>query len=130
MNIGIIYFRKKLDFNRLFIFDIVPQIIYIIVVIPLVFILRNVWALVWASVISGLVGCVISYIMHPYRPHLDFHINKAKELFNFGKWILGSSIIEIIRNQGITIFVGKFLGIAMLGFFNRLSHFQQDYFNN
>ena len=59
MNIGIIYFRKKLDFKKQFIFNIVPQIIYIIVVIPLAFILRNVWALVWASVIGGLVGCVI-----------------------------------------------------------------------
>jgi O-antigen/teichoic acid export membrane protein len=128
MNIGIIYFRKKLDFKRLFIFNIVPQIIYIIVVIPLAFTLRNVWALVWASVISGLVGCVISYIMHPYRPHLDFNINKAKELFNFGKWILGSSIIEIIRNQGITMFVGKFLGIPMLGFFNRAEAFSTGLF--
>ncbi|MCJ7790053.1 MAG: lipopolysaccharide biosynthesis protein [Candidatus Atribacteria bacterium] len=123
MNIGIIYFRKKLDFKRQFIFNIVPQIIYIIVVIPLAFILRNVWALVWASVIGGLVGCVISYIMHPYRPHLDFNINKAGELFNFGKWILGSSIIVIIRNQGITMFVGKFLGIPILGFFNRAEAF-------
>jgi len=122
-NIGIIYFRKNLDFKRQFIFNIVPQIIYIIVVIPLAFILRNVWALVWASVVRGLVVCVISYIMHPYRPHLDFNINKAKELFNFGKWILGSSIIVIIRSQGITMFVGKFLGIPTLGFYNRAEVF-------
>lgn len=128
MNIGIIYFRKKLDFKRVFIFNIVPQIIYIIVVIPLAFILRNVWALVWASVVRGLVSCIISYIMHPYRPHLDFNINKAKELFNFGKWILGSSIIKIIRNQGITMFVGKFLGIPKLGFFNRAGTFSTGLF--
>jgi O-antigen/teichoic acid export membrane protein len=127
-NIGIIYFRKKLDFKRQFIFNIVPQIIYIIVVIPLAFVLRNVWALVWASVVRGLAVCAISYIMHPYRPHLDFNINKAKDLFNFGKWILGSSIIVIIRNQGITMFVGKFLGISVLGFFNRAGAFSTTLF--
>jgi len=127
-NIGIIYFRKKLDFKKQFIFNIVPQIIYIIVVIPLAFILRNVWALVWASVVRGLVVCVISYIMHPYRPRLDFNINKAKELFNFGKWILGSSIIVIIRSQGITMFVGKFLGIPTLGFYNRAGAFSTGLF--
>jgi O-antigen/teichoic acid export membrane protein len=127
-NIGIIYFRKKLDFKKQFIFNIVPQIIYIIVVIPLAFISRNVWALVWANVVRGLVVCVISYIMHPYRPHLDFNINKAKELFNFGKWILGSSIIVIIKNQGITMFVGKFLGIPMLGFYNRAGAFSTGLF--
>ncbi|TFB09332.1 lipopolysaccharide biosynthesis protein [Candidatus Atribacteria bacterium MT.SAG.1] len=122
-NIGIIYFRKKLDFKRQFIFNIIPQVIYIIVVIPLAFILRNVWALVWANVVRGLAVCAISYIMHPYRPRLDFNINKAKELFNFGKWILGSSIIVMVRQQGITMFVGKFLGIPMLGFYNRAEAF-------
>jgi len=127
-NIGIIYFRKKLDFKRQFIFNIVPQIIYIIVVIPLAFILRNVWALVWASVAKSLVDCAISYIMHPYRPRLDFNINKAKELFNFGKWILGQSIVVIITHQGITMFVGKFLGIPMLGFYNRAEAFSTGIF--
>jgi len=122
-NIGIIYFRKRLDFKRQFIFNIVPQIIYIIVVIPLAFILRNVWALVCANVVRGLVVCIISYIMHPYRPRLDFNIIKAKELFNFGKWILGQSIIVIITQQGITMFVGKFLGIPVLGFYNRAGAF-------
>ena len=128
MNIGIIYFRKRLDFKKQLIFNIVPQIIYIILVIPLAFILRNVWALVWASVMGGLAGCVISYIMHPYRPHLDFNINKAKELFNFGKWILGQSIIVIITHQGITMFVGKFLGIPVLGFYNRAEAFSTGIF--
>ena len=127
-NIGIIYFRKKLDFKRQFVFNIVPQIIYIIVVIPLAFILRNVWALVCANVVRGLVVCVISYIMHSYRPHLDFNIIKAKELFNFGKWILGQSIIVIIRKQGITMFVGKFLGIPILGFYNRAGAFSTGLF--
>ena len=127
-NIGIIYFRKKLDFKRVFIFNIVPQIIYIIVVIPLAFILRNVWALVWANVVISLAVCVISYIMHPYRPRLDFSINKAGELFNFGKWILGHSIIVIIRNQGSTMFVGKFLGIPVLGFYNRAEAFSTGLF--
>jgi len=122
-NIGIIYFRKKLDFKKQFVFNVVPQIIYIIVVIPLAFILRNVWALVWASVVRGLVVCVISYIMHPYRPRLDFNIIKAGELFNFGKWILGQSIIVIITQQGITMFVGKFLGMPLLGFYNRAGAF-------
>jgi len=122
-NIGIVYFRKKLDFKRQSIFTTLPLIIYIVVVVPLAFILKNVWALVWASVAKEIVVCIISYIMHPYRPHLDFGIKKAKELFNFGKWILGSSLIVMIRKQGITMFVGKLLGIPVLGFYNRAEAF-------
>ena len=122
-NIGVVYFRKKLDFKKQFIFITVPSIIYVAVVIPLAFILKNVWALVWASIVREIVGCIISYIMHHYRPRLDFGIKKAKELFNFGKWILGNSLIVMIRQQGITMFVGRLLGIPILGFYNRAEAF-------
>lgn len=122
-NIGVVYFRKKLDFKKQFIFITVPLIIYVVVVIPLAFILKNVWALVWASIVREIVVCIISYIMHHYRPRLDFGIKKAKELFNFGKWILGNSLIVMIRKQGITMFVGKLLGIPVLGFYNRAEAF-------
>jgi len=122
-NIGVIYFKKNLDFHKQFIIEIVPVMAYICVVIPLAFSLRNVWALVWASLTTNITTCCISYVMHPYRPRLDFSIKKAKNLFNFGKWILGSSILVMVKQQGIVMFIGKFLGIPILGFYNRARAF-------
>ncbi|MBA7683971.1 hypothetical protein ES703_92359 [subsurface metagenome] len=127
-NVGVIYFRKNLDFHKQFVLETVPLMANILVVIPLAFILRNVWALVWASVATGIVTCVISYVIHPYRPRLEFEIKKAKELFNFGKWILGNSIIVIVREQGVTMFVGKLLGMSILGFYNRAGVFSKTLF--
>lgn len=122
-NIGVVYFRKNLDFHKQFVLEIVPLAAYIAVVIPLAFSLRNVWALVWASLVTSMATCMISYIMHPYRPRLDLNLEKAKILFNFGKWIFGASILVMIREQGITMFVGKLLGISILGFYNRAGAF-------
>jgi len=122
-NIGVVYFRKNLDFKKQFVLEIVPLIAYICVVIPLAFSLRNVWALVWASIASSMTVCLLSYVIHSYKPHLEFKIKKAVELFNFGKWILGASILVMIRQQGMTMFVGKFLGIPILGFYNRAGAF-------
>jgi len=50
---------------------------------------------------------------------METHCKKEKfiELFGFGKWILGSSILVFIVNQGDDIFVGKMLGAAALGFY-------------
>lgn len=122
-NIGVVYFRKNLDFQKQFVIEVVPLIAYIGVVIPLAFSLRNVWALAWASLVQTASLCLVSYTMHPYRPRFDFSIKKARDLFNFGKWILGASIIVMIREQGMTMFVGKFLGIPILGFYNRSGAF-------
>ena len=122
-NVGIVYFRKHLDFKKQSIFIIIPVIIYVVVVIPLAFILKNVWALVWASLAKEMVVCMISYIMHPYRPILDFNTKKIKKLVNFGKWIFGNSIIAMIRKQGIALLVGKLFGMAILGFYDRAEAF-------
>ena len=127
-NIGVVYFRKNLDFHKQFILEIVPSITSILVVIPLAFLLRNVWALVAAGLTISITTCLISYIMHPFRPRLEFKIKKAKELFNFGKWILGNSIIVMVREQGITMFVGKLLGMSILGFYNRAGVFSKTLF--
>jgi len=122
-NVGVVYFRKNLDFRKQFYLDIVPLTAYICVIIPLAYYLRNVWALVLAYLVSACVNCIVSYVMHPYRPRFDFCIEKARSLFSFGKWILGLSILGMIRQQGMTMFVGRVLGIPMLGFYNRAGAF-------
>ena len=122
-NIGVVYFKKNLDFKKQFVMEIVPLIAYVCVVIPLAFSLGNVWALVSASLMTSLATCFISYVMHHYRPRLDFSIKRVGNLFNFGKWILGTSILVMIKQQGMTMFVGKFFGIPILGFYNRAGVF-------
>ena len=128
-NIGVIYFRKNLDFKKQFVLDIIPLAANVIIVIPLVLILRNVWALVWTNLANSAIVCIISYILHPYRPRLEFNLGKAKELFKFGKWILGGNIIVMIQQQGITMFIGRFLGIPLLGYYNRGIAFSSSIFN-
>jgi O-antigen/teichoic acid export membrane protein len=60
---------------------------------------------------------IVSYLIHSYRPHLSLDLGKAKELFGFGKWVLGSSILVFLLMQGDDIFVGKLLGATLLGFY-------------
>ena len=122
-NIGAVYFRKHFDFHKQFALEIAPLALYVPLVVLLAVFLRNVWALVWANLAASLLTCVLSYAMHHYRPRLDFSLKKAASLFHFGKWILGNAIFVMARDQGTTMFVGKFLGIPALGFFNRADAF-------
>ena len=116
-NIGVIYFRKELEFNKEFIYQFTGTLADFIVAISAVFILRNVWALVLGMLAGNIVRCLMSYLIHPYRPRLNFNLEKIKELFGFGKWILGSSILVFLLTQGDDIFVGKLLGTTALGFY-------------
>jgi len=92
-NIGVIYFQKELEFNKQFIYQFSGTLADFIVAISAVLILKNVWPLVFGLLAGNIVRCFVSYLIHPYRPHLSSELAKVKELFGFGKWILGSSIL-------------------------------------
>lgn len=116
-NIGVIYFQKELEFNKEFIYQFAGTLADFIVAVSAVLILRNVWALVFGLLAGNAARCFVSYLIHPYRPHLSSDLGKAKELFGFGKWVLASSILVFLITQGDDIFVGKYLGVAALGFY-------------
>ena len=116
-NIGVIYFQKELEFSKQFIYQFSGTLADFIVAISAVLILRNVWALVFGLLAGNMIRCFMSYFIHPYRPRLSFDLRKTKELFGFGKWILGSSILGFLITQGDDIFVGKLLGTTALGFY-------------
>lgn len=116
-NIGVLYFQKELEFNRQFLYQFAGTLADFIVAVSAVLILQNVWALVFGLIAGNAMRCIVSYAVHPYRPHIDLDIRKARELFGFGKWILGSGILVFLVTQGDDILVGKLVGVTALGFY-------------
>ncbi|MBA7535108.1 hypothetical protein ES705_27359 [subsurface metagenome] len=116
-NIGITYFKKELEFNKEFIYQFSGTLADFVVAVSAVLILKNVWALVFGLLARKIVSCLVSYLIHSYRPRLSSDLGKAKELFGFGKWIMVSSILVFLIVQGDDIFVGKLLGTTALGFY-------------
>ncbi len=116
-NIGVLYFQKELEFNKQFIYRASGTLADFVVAVSAALILKSVWALVFGLLAGNFVRLVVSYLVHPYRPHFKLDMAKTKELFGFGKWILGSSILVFLITQGDDIFVGKLLGVTLLGFY-------------
>ncbi len=116
-NIGIVCFQKELEFDRQFIYQLSGTLTDFVFTVSAVFILKNVWALVIGLLAGNITRCIVSYVIHPYRPRLQFDLKKAIELFGFGKWILGSSILIFIGLYIDNICVGKLLGAATLGLY-------------
>ncbi len=116
-SIGIVFFRKELQFNKLFIFQLTGNLADFTVAVSAALLLKNVWALVLGKLAGSLTRVIASYLLHPYTPRMKFDWSKARELFIYGKWILGSSIVMFLLNQGGDIVVGKLLGATILGFY-------------
>jgi lipopolysaccharide exporter len=116
-NIGMITYIKKLDFKKQFFHNISGTLVDFTVSVSLAFYLRNVWAMVWGHLAGTSVRVFMTYLLHKFRPSLNFDTEKARELFHFGKWISASTAIIFLITNGDNAFVGKFLGIAALGFY-------------
>lgn len=116
-NIGIVYFKKELEFNKRFFYQLYGTLTNFIVTVSAALLLRNTWALVFGLLAGDLSRLIAGYFIHPYRPRIVLNLAKAKDLFHFGKWMLGSHIMNFLFMQGDDILVGKFLGATMLGFY-------------
>ncbi len=116
-NIGIIYWRKEIEFHKQVIYSFATSFVTTAIGITLAFALRNVWALVWASLGGSITEIVLSYAMHPYRPRINWNTEQARELFGFGRWVLGSSVLIFFITHGDDAFLAKVLGVTALGIY-------------
>ena len=116
-NIGVITFQKDLEFGKQFIYQFSGVVVTFLVSIIVLYIVRSVWAMVWGLLAGSLARLVVGYLIHPYRPRIHFDFENARELFKFGRWLLISSVVIFLFSQGDDIFVGKMLGVSLLGFY-------------
>lgn len=116
-NPGVMYLRKNLEFHRQFVFKLTSRTIDVMIAVAAAFVLGNVWALVYGSLAGSVATFIMSYLIHGYRPQLEFKASVARELFQYGKWILTSGIVLFLITQGDDAFVGWFIGVSALGFY-------------
>lgn len=115
-NIGVINFRKELDFNKDFRFELLLKISAFVATVSLAFYLKTYWALVF-GVISGRVAEVIwSYIMHPYRPRLS--LAEWREFVSFSLWVAPAGIANFFNQKSDVFIVGYVANTAQMGVYN------------
>ncbi|MDR8393383.1 lipopolysaccharide biosynthesis protein [Aliifodinibius sp. S!AR15-10] len=114
-SIGVVLFRKEMDFRNESIFLFTGVMTNFIVTVILAFLWQDVWALVWGNVAGEAVMLITSFYFHPYRPKISFNWQKAKGLFKYGVWLLGAGVVSYISLQADNIFVGKIIGTSALG---------------
>ena len=113
-NVGIISFRKELQFDREFKFLVLTRLTTTLVfTIPLALVLRNYWALLAGTLAGTCISVILSYLFHPYRPQPSFAA--LGRLMTFSKWLLFTSFIEFIYSRAAHLIVGRWAGPAALG---------------
>jgi O-antigen/teichoic acid export membrane protein len=115
-NIGIVDFRRNLQFDKDFRFMFISRVARFCITIPLAFALRNHWALVGGTLAGRGVEVVLSYVMHPFRPRPS--MREVKSLFHFSKWLVMKNVVQLLTLRSADFVIGRVVGTRGLGLFN------------
>jgi lipopolysaccharide exporter len=115
-NIGMTMYRRNLQFREIAIIGIIQRLSATATTLALAFWLRNYWAIVIGESVFALVGLVLSYTWHPYRPRIKF--TRIHQQWEFSKWILVRNLGTVLRSQGDGLIIAKFFGVELMGIFS------------
>lgn len=107
--------RKKMDFKKLSICNLIGNIAGSILGILAALKGFGVWSLVVRNLVVGFTTSLLLWIIGKWKPFLEFSKQSFKELFGFGGFMLLSSIIYQISNNVQTLVIGKLFTPAALG---------------
>ncbi|MCH8685859.1 lipopolysaccharide biosynthesis protein [Pedomonas mirosovicensis] len=114
-NIGTIDFRKQLQFDKDFRYNLVIQLATVAVSIGLAFAFRNYYSLVLAQLFRAGFTVGLSYVMSAYRPR--FSLSRARSIWGFSQWSLINGIAGFLQSRSGTLILGRFAPPAQIGFY-------------
>src|SRR5262245_42149573 len=112
-NIGVLNFRRNLQFDKQYWFSVTPSIVALVVTVSSALVLRNYWALVIGLMAEQIAEFALSYIMEPYRPRLC--TSKVGEIWSFSVWTLFQNMGFILNSLVDRVAIGGFAGSDAMG---------------
>ena len=110
---------KKMLFHLSFRISLITCVTSAICGVTLAFMGFGVWALVWTSLITGLVGVIARWFIIAWRPKLMFSFSRLKPLFSYGWKMAVSAIIDQVFVNLTGLLIGKFYTKADLAYVNK-----------
>lgn len=111
--------RKKMDFRKLSICNLIGNIFGSIVGIGAALMGYGVWSLVIRTLVVGFVTSLLLWIIGKWKPLLIFSKQSFKELFGFGGFMLLSSLLSTFANNVQTLIIGKLFQQGTLGHYTQ-----------
>lgn len=116
-NVNTVAKQRELEFRKLTYLAQVTGLLGTMITIALAYVLRSVWALVLAQVVTATLTTVLSYYFVGGRVRFAYDAAVARDLFAYGKFITGSAAVTYIAVELDSAVIGKVLGTEQLGFY-------------
>jgi len=109
--------QKRMAFKALSILDIGLTLLKILVAVGMVLSGFGFWSLILPELFNRPVRIVALWRLEPWRPRLKLGLEYWRDIFGFGKYVFGTTIIRYLNINGDYLIIGKVLGAAPLGLY-------------
>jgi len=124
--------EKEFRFGKAALLTQSSAILGSIITIALAFAMRNIWAVIIGFISMGAMRCLLSYIICPFLPRLNFDSASFKEICRFARGMLGLPVLTYIAFNIDVLVAGKLLSVDLVGMYGMalvLARAPQDLFN-
>lgn len=111
-----ILLERKLKFKKLIIPEIIESIVFNVTVVYLAWKGRGIESYTIAVLLRGIVGVVAIYILQPWIPTFGINKKSAKKLLSFGVPFQANSLLALVKDELLIIYIGTLLPFAQMGF--------------
>ena len=111
-----ILLERKLEFGTLSIPQVVESFAYYLVTLVLAFLNFGVYSFAWGAIARGITGVIVIYYISPWKISFRFSFAHLKHLLTFGIPFQTNSLLALVKDDLLTLFLGKMLPLNELGY--------------
>lgn len=115
-NIGMVAWRRQLTFSKEFHLEFWRKALEVAVAVGWAFWSPTVWALVAGMVAGRFSGLLLSYVLHPFRPH--FSLQHWRELIGFSGWAMAFNLAMTISQRIDHFIISRVQGLTSVGLYS------------
>lgn len=111
-----ILLERELQFNKLVIPQVAETIVFNLVAVFFAWRGFGTTSFTFAVLARGLTGLILVYLIFPWKPRFGFSRDSFKHLLKFGLPFQANTFLAVIKDDGMTVVLGKLVGADGLGY--------------
>lgn len=108
--------ERRLDFNKWVVPQIIESLTFNLIAVYLAYQGMGITSFTIAVLLSGIFGLVSVYFIQPWLPGISFSASSFKSIMKFGLPYQVNTLLAMVKDDGMTLFLGGILGTGGIGF--------------
>lgn len=111
-----VLFERDLNFKPLVIVEILENLIFVGLLVPLVLMGYGLFSYAVAQVVRSIAGVIVMYNITPWKMRFKYSLQEVKPLLQFGIPYQTNALLALLKDRLVVLLIGKMITKSEMGF--------------